>query len=232
MKYFGDARLGEQHKKLSAIITKADCAGAAKALFLDIHSQLHRGAVTDGTCNEVDALFADLRAKDWAEMPSVKDETIAWAVWHLARIEDLTVNILIAQDAQIFNDAWQLRMAASVKDTGNAMCDEEICRFSETVKSAELLLYRDAVGKQTRTVLRRLTAADLKRRVNPTDLQRIRKEGGVTEDPDSLWLLDFWGKKTVRGLLLMPPTRHAMLHLNDCAKWKQILQKNRSKSNG
>jgi hypothetical protein len=28
-------------------------------------------------------------------MPSSKDETIAWVLWYIARIEDLTINILI-----------------------------------------------------------------------------------------------------------------------------------------
>ena len=43
---------------------------------------------------------------------------------------------------------------------------------------------------------------------------------GVSEHPDSLWLLEFWGKKDVAGILLMPPTRHMLLHLNDCCRWK------------
>ncbi|EQE04021.1 hypothetical protein [Clostridioides difficile] len=38
---------------------------------------------------------------------------------------------------------------------------------------------------------------------------------------DSIWLLDFWGNKDIAGILLMPPTRHVILHLNDCCKWKE-----------
>ena len=29
----------------------------------------------------------------------------------------------------------------------------------------------------------------------------------------------------VSGLLLMPPTRHVMMHLNDCCKWKTVIRK-------
>ncbi|EQE16874.1 hypothetical protein QAW_2379 [Clostridioides difficile CD17] len=28
----------------------------------------------------------------------------------------------------------------------------------------------------------------------------------------------------VVGLLLMPPTRHVILHLNDCCKWKEYFR--------
>ena len=47
---------------------------------------------------------------------------------------------------------------------------------------------------------------------------------GVTRQEESFWLLDFWGKKDVAGLLLMPPTRHVMLHLNDCFRWKEEIR--------
>jgi hypothetical protein len=52
---------------------------------------------------------------------------------------------------------------------------------------------------------------------------------GVTEHKDSVWLLDFWGKKTVAGILLMPITRHQIVHLNDCIKLKERLMHNKWK---
>ena len=55
-------------------------------------------------------------------------------------------------------------------------------------------------------------------------LEKILCEGGVTQQGNSIWLLDFWGKKDIAGILLMPPTRHVMLHLNDCCKWKEYIR--------
>jgi hypothetical protein len=57
--------------------------------------------------------------------------------------------------------------------------------------------------------------------MNPESVRRILAEGGVTGHKDSVWLLDFWGKKTVAGILLMPVTRHQILHLNDSMKLKE-----------
>ena len=64
----------------------------------------------------------------------------------------------------------------------------------------------------------------MKRKVSVQALETIKKVGGVTNHENSVWLLDFWGKKDVAGLLLMPPTRHVMLHLNDCYRWKRHIR--------
>jgi hypothetical protein len=34
-------------------------------------------------------------------------------------------------------------------------------------------------------------------------------------------ILDYWGKRTKAGLLLMPATRHNFLHLNEAQRLKQ-----------
>ena len=47
----------------------------------------------------------------------------------------------------------------------------------------------------------------------------------LTKEKDSIWLLNFWGNKTVSVLLTMPITRHQMVHINDCFKIKRIYQK-------
>ena len=52
-------------------------------------------------------------------------------------------------------------------------------------------------------------------------LNRILNEGGVLDVEGSRWLLDFWGKKNVAGLILMPVTRHQLVHLNDSMKIKK-----------
>ncbi len=33
-------------------------------------------------------------------------------------------------------------------------------------------------------------------------------------------LIDYWGNRTFAGLLLMPPTRHNMVHLNEAYRIK------------
>lgn len=134
------------------------------------------------------------------------------------------MEILVARENQIFNEDWKLRMNAPITDTGNALSDDEIMSLSKSLRMEELLRYRNEVGKRTRQIVTGLSQKDITRPIAEEDIQRIQKEGGVTSQEDSIWLLDFWSKKDIAGILLMPPTRHVMLHLNDCFKWKEHIR--------
>ena len=223
MKYFGHG-LSEQHKELNSIIRKSSETQRSKDLFLQIHAKLHPSVVSDTDRNEVDNLLCDLKQNEYAVMPTRKDETIAWVLWHIARIEDLTMNILVAREEQVFNQDWRERLNSRITDTGNALTDDEIMELSRTINTEQLICYRNAVAHKTRDIIRSLSAADLKRRVRQDDIDKILSVGGVTQQENSIWLLDFWGKKDVAGILLMPPARHVMLHLNDCCKWKEAIR--------
>ena len=222
MKYFG-ASLSEKHAALGKLIRKKDSAEEAKRLFSEIHAQLNMPQVYGLSQTEAGELLSSFSDAEFRVMPTAKDETAAWIVWHLARIEDVTMNILVAQGGQVFDDSWKSRVCSTVADTGNAMSDDEIMEFSKSVDVRELIAYRNAVAVRTREIVQRLTAEDMRRRVSADDIEKVRECGAVTEAEDSVWLLDYWGGKDVAGLLLMPPTRHAIMHLNACARIKQQL---------
>ena len=215
----------ERHKQLSAIIRKQEHFADAISMISGLHAELHTAKVYGLEAeNKIDELFHDLSPTEYAVMPTEKDETIAWAIWHIARIEDLTMNLLAANREQVFNKAWQERMNSPVTDTGNAMSDDEIIFLSRQINTEALLQYKDAVGTRSREIVAHLTPADMKRKVSPDATKRILSEGGVTEQADSIWLLDFWARKDVAGLILMPLTRHQTAHLNDCFRWKKRIR--------
>jgi len=61
--------------------------------------------------------------------------------------------------------------------------------------------------------------------VEKGQLEKIKQNGGVIDNQKSIWLLDFWGKKNILGLINMPITRHQIVHLNDCFKIKEKYNK-------
>lgn len=172
-------------------------------------------------------LLNDLAPHEYRIMPTSKDETIAWVLWHMARIEDLTMNILIANGNQLFDSGWKEQLNAFISDTGNALSDDGIMELSCQLNIEKLIDYRTAVGRRTRDIVTSLSADDMKRKVSVQGLESIKQSGGVTNQEESLWLLDFWGRKDIAGLLLMPPTRHIIMHLNDCCKWKRHIRENK-----
>lgn len=204
---------------------------SAIELALEIHAITHTGEVSSSTSpTYCDELLAGLEDGDYSVMPAKKDETIAWHLWHIARIEDLVGNLLIAEKPQIFNDEWMNRMNISVKDTGNAMTDDEIISLSEQVNKRELINYRNAVGRRTRELLKSLTPDDLKRKPADESLERLVGEGGLLEVKQSIWLKNLWGSYTVTGLILLPLTRHHMIHLPDSVRIKEFIIKSRCKT--
>ena len=78
---------------------------------------------------------------------------------------------------------------------------------------AELKNYMITVGKNTRQILSGLTLEQIKSMVPEEWVMRILEEGGVTTDFRSVWLLVFWGRLTIGGMILTPMTSHHMMHL-------------------
>lgn len=213
-----------QIDKLRKLIKPRKTFGEAIDLALEIHAVTHTSVVSGVSVPTFcDGILDGLADEDYSVMPTEKDETIAWHFWHIARIEDLAGNLLIAEQDQIFNDEWMKRMNVTVKDTGNAMTNEEIIDFSETIDKQELIHYRNAVGCRTRDILKSLIPDDLKRKPKEEFLERLVSEGGLLECKDSIWLKNFWGKHTVSGLILLPLTRHHMMHLPDSITIKEFI---------
>ena len=70
-----------------------------------------------------------------------------------------------------------------------------------------------------------LSPEDLKKKVDPQRLQRVLAEGAV--EPAAMGLIEYWGGRSVAGLLLMPPTRHNFVHLNEALRLKQKIHLSR-----
>jgi hypothetical protein len=54
----------------------------------------------------------------------------------------------------------------------------------------------------------------------------LSKEQTFDDGIKSIWLLDFWEKKNMLGLIMMPITRHQTVHLNDCYNIKEKHENN------
>ncbi len=102
----------------------------------------------------------------------------------------------------------------------------EIDLFSKTINLKALKQYRKKVGISTQKILAKLKHSDLKRKVEKEGIEKIRVNGGVSSNEKAIWLLDFWGRKNMMGLITMPITRHQMVHLNDCFNIKARYNKN------
>ena len=212
--------------RLRDIIKKEGDFQEAIELCLNLHSMVHMPEVSEsGEYSFLEEVLSGVSDDGFKNYSASKGRTMAYNIWHITRIEDICANILIADDIQVIDtDNWLKKTKSIIKDTGNALTAEEIAEFSAAVSREELMNYRAAVGKKTREIIKNLTFKDMKRKMNEKSLQRILDEKSVSEKPEAVWLVEFWGKKTVAGLLLLPITRHHVMHINDCLKIKKKIK--------
>ena len=218
-----------QQSLLRDIIRKEDRFDEAIKLCLELHAFVHQSSIpTPERQTLADMVCANLNTDDYAIMPTVKDVTIAWNIWHITRVEDLTMNLLVGAGEQVLDDHWRKRLNTPITDTGNAMTDDEIISLSLELDKTALWDYRNAVASRSRNILQALQSSDMKRKFFREQVEQTALQGGLTAHPDSIWLKDFWGKKDVAGILLLPLTRHQAGHLNDCLKLKSKLRGRRN----
>lgn len=203
----------QQFKILQDTWPKPDDFEKCIQICLDLHGMVHTAEVSNsGLWSFEDELWQGINEQAFRRVYK-GDQSIAWKLWHSGRIEDITMNILIAGEQQILDSNWLARLNISACDTGNAMNEKEIEEMSKSIDMQQLWAYRLVVGQRTRSIIKSLKPEDLKRKMEPVRLQRILDEGAVIEEARGI--IDYWGKKTYAGLLLMPATRHNLVHLNE-----------------
>ena len=189
-------------------------------MFLSQHAMVHSAATAQaGLWSFADEVLQDMTDVAMRCIPRNGDHSVAWIIWHMARIEDVTMNLLVAGSPQILHqNGWLDRMKVPYRHTGNAMEPEHIAHLSATIDLEALKAYRVAVGRRTREIVSQLSPETLKRKVDPLRLRQITTEGAMLEEAGEI--LAYWGNRTIAGLLLMPPTRHNFIHLNEALRVK------------
>lgn len=208
-----------------------------RELALEVHAMVHPAEISGrGEKTIADYVFDYMQKGNQNQLVPREDYDVdlhyagtrtvpmCWQFWHTYRIEDLVSNILMANQNQIFDEEWQRKIGASITDTGNALELEEAVAFGKTINVEALQEYMINVGKNTRRILEKLTLEQINSMVPEKRVMRILEEGGVTTDFRSVWLLVFWGRLTIGGMILTPMTDHHMMHLPPCLNNLPILE--------
>ena len=210
-----------QQKKLRTALDDPNQHAQALSLCLEQHGWTHERAVWPAPSPTFgDRLWRDLTEQVARRIAPNGEHSIVWTYWHLARIEDTAFNLLVAGSPMVLDqDGWDGKLKVSQRHTGNAMPQAEIEALSEKIDLRALRDYRIAVGLRTREIIQSLTPERLSEKVSAGDIQQVRQQEAVL--PEAEGLLDYWGKRTIRGLLLMPATRHNMVHINEALSLKR-----------
>jgi hypothetical protein len=128
--------------------------------------------------------------------------TIVWQIWHLARCEDVGVNRLVADRAQVLDDeGWPVRLGVERRDIGTGMTDAEVDVLSANVDLDALRAYWAAISERTLAVVATLPSDIL---AAPLDADRLHAM--VVEErmlgEHAGWVEPMWARQACRAWFL------------------------------
>ena len=167
--------------------------------FLLRYDETHRGLVSD--------LFEGLSEAQLRGRAHPGVNTVAWLIWHSARIEDVGVNRFVVDRPQVL-DQWGDRLRAGRRDVGTGMTDAEVDALSAAIDLTALRGYWDAVTERTNAVVPALRGTDIDTVVDPGHVRSVCAGEGIVA-PGVEWLTEFWAKSRKRSWLL---AQMALLH--------------------
>ena len=210
----------EQNKRMQQLIKKADTFEQGKDVLFELRNDL---------MDTILSFKKDLKREDFDAMPFMNadgyhSKNIAYSIWHVFRIEDIVAHTLVKGDEEIlFSGNYQSRINSPVITTGNELVKEQISDFTKQLDIDELYSYVADVKKSTEEIIRNLTYGDLKTKVPNERKENLQTLGVVSDDENAFWLIDYWCKKDVRGLVQMPFSRHWIMHVEACQRIKSKL---------
>ncbi len=119
------------------------------------------------TLDFVHRALADARNGTDEQLHFVPDQgshSIAWCIWHTARIEDLIINARVRAEAPIWNEEWARRTGLPSDGFGTGMSDEDAQQVHIGSMDA-FAEYQEAVFAQTASYLAGADDDELQREV-------------------------------------------------------------------
>jgi len=191
-------------------------------LFLLDHARVHAASLTNnaGGLSVAELAARNLNDEQWRLRPHGLN-SLAWIFWHIARCEDVAVNIAVANRTQVFDEeAWADRMGMHRRDVGTEMTLEEVEGFSRIVNVPAIRDYRNAVGSRTREFAKSLHPDELDEVPPAARLEEMRAQGVLI--PKAEWVLKIWDGKTAGWFLAWLAAGHSYMHLGQ-GRWVKKL---------
>jgi len=187
----------------------------AMRLFLLQHAMIHSAAMSgSGEWSFEDEVIDGLTAEQLRARPAGGMNSIAWLIWHIARIEDVTMNLLVAGRPQVLSESgWLDRLHITRRDVGTSMGDAEVREISDRIDIPAIRAYRVAVGRRSRAIVAALPPGEWWQPVDPANIQHLFDEDALAGEASEL--AQVWSGWKKAGMLTMPASRHSFTHLNE-----------------
>lgn len=205
------------------VATGAQAAVAWLPFLLAQHQHSH-AAVLSGSRAPLlsDRILLGLTPEQLRCSPAPYLNSIAWLLWHLARSEDILVNLLIGEREQVLDaGGWYARLGLQRCDIGTGNSRAEVAEVSAGVDLAALQGYRLAVGRQTLHTLSAIPAKHWAEEIRP---ERLLAANAFTDPHDGQQrVASYWQGSTRQMLATTALTTHNVEHLGEALCLRSIL---------
>jgi hypothetical protein len=158
----------------------------ARQLFLEQLAAVHSAAVGGNKHSIAERTFGGVTDAQMRLRPRPDLNSLAWLLFHIARAEDVFVNVILHHRRQVFDEAWAKRMEITRRDFGVGMTSDQVTELSQQLNLAALREYRDAVGLHTRQLVAAFKDEDWQGTVSVEAVQRAADEGAFGNRADLL----------------------------------------------
>ena len=135
----------------------------------------------------------------------------------------MALSVILGGARQVLEKGgYYKKLGVPFAHTGNDMTEKEMDVLNSLIDLRELKRYRIAVGRASCAAFKRFEPDDMNQKVSAELLRLLLENGDI--QPASRWLADFWGRKTVLGMIKMPLTRHIMVHINKARRQMDVVR--------
>jgi hypothetical protein len=156
----------------------------------------------------VDDLFTGIAEEQLRRRPHGVN-SVAWLVWHAARVEDAVMSRFVVDRPQVLDEGgWNARLRLDRRDVGPGMTGADVDALSAEIDVGALRAYRRAVSERTRAIVAALPETAWG---EPVPAPRVREEvarEGLLID-GGRWVEEFWAQGRPRGWYVL---QVALLH--------------------
>jgi len=130
-----------------------------------LHGRVHSSKVSS-VATLADLVFGALTDEQMRVRPGKRLNSLVWLVWHMARVEDVAVNLVVTAGRQVLDDGWSSRLGVVRTDVGHGMTEDDVAEFSAIINPPEGAIL--AVGSVRRVPVVDDTGLGVGRRMNMT----------------------------------------------------------------
>jgi len=147
--------------------------------------------------------------------PHPRVNSLAWNLWHIARVEDSALNRFVVDRPQVLDDGgWMEKMRIPLRHNGFAMTLDEVDELSQQADLKALRGYMEAVTTHTLEIVNSLDLADLEDKLTREMVEMVLVQEGL-EGPRSEGLVQNYTGWSKAQCLMNLGLTHSYHHVGE-----------------